>query len=158
MNFDDAFDRLLEHEGGYSNHAADPGGKTMYGITEAVARAHGYVGDMQELSADFAKKIYKSNYWDTVRADELPDHIRYTTFDAAVNSGPTQSIKWLQQAVGVPADGIIGPVTLKAVRAAQAESLRAAMLGCRLMFLTNLPGWGSFGRGWSRRIAKELMT
>ena len=158
MNFDDAFSRLLEHEGGYSNHAVDPGGKTMYGITEAVARAHGYVGDMRNLSVDFAKKIYKSSYWDTVRADELPDHIRYTTFDAAVNSGPTQSIKWLQQAVGVPADGIIGPVTLKAVRAAQAESLRAAMLGRRLMFLTNLPGWGSFGRGWSRRIAKELIA
>ena len=62
MNFNEAFERLLEHEGGYSNHAADKGGKTMYGITEAVARAHGYVGNMRELSADFAKKIYKSSY------------------------------------------------------------------------------------------------
>ena len=158
MNFNEAFDRLLEHEGGYSNHAADPGGKTMYGITEAVARAQGYVGDMRNLSVDFAKKIYKSNYWDTVRADDMPVEIRYPLFDAAVNSGPVQATKWLQRAIGVAADGVIGPKTMAAVQAFDAGKLRSAMLAQRLLFMTNLPAWQTFGRGWARRIADLMIA
>ena len=105
MNFDQAFDILLKHEGGFSDHAADPGGKTRYGITEAVAREVGYRGDMRELPLDLAKRIYKDRYWDAVRAEELPEAIRYAVFDAAVNSGPRQAILWLQRAVGVRDDG-----------------------------------------------------
>ena len=156
MNFDQAFDILLKHEGGFSDHAADPGGKTRFGITEAVAREAGYRGDMRELPMDIAKRIYKSRYWDAVRANELPEAVRYAVFDAAVNSGPRQAIRWLQRAVVVKDDGIIGPQTLAAVRAADPERLLRRFLSQRLRFMTNLPNWGSFSRGWARRIA-DLM-
>ena len=156
MNFDQAFDILLKHEGGFSDHPADPGGKTRFGITEAVAREVGYRGDMRELPIDLAERIYKSRYWDAVRADELPEAVRYAVFDAAVNSGPRQAIRWLQRAVGVRDDGIIGPVTLAAVRAADHERLFRRILAQRLRFMTELPNWAAFGRGWARRIAGLL--
>lgn len=156
MNFDTAFTRLLGHEGGYSDHAADPGGKTRYGITEAVAQRAGYRGDMRELPLDLARRIYRAEYWDAVRAEELPPGIRYVVFDAAVNSGVGQSIKWLQRAVGATADGVIGPKTLAAVNQFSAESLRLRVLSQRLRFMAALPNWPSFGRGWANRIA-ELM-
>ena len=156
MNFDQAFDILLRHEGGFSDHAADPGGKTRFGITEAVAREAGYRGDMRELPLDLAKRIYKDRYWDAVRAEELPEAIRYTVFDAAVNSGPRQAIRWLQRAVGVRDDGVIGPITLSAVRATDPQALLRRMLSARLRLMTDLPTWPTFGRGWARRIA-DLM-
>ena len=158
MNFDQAFTTLLKHEGGFSDHPADPGGKTRYGITEAVAREVGYRGDMRELPLDLAKRIYKDRYWDAVRAEELPEAIRYALFDAAVNSGPRQAIRWLQRAVGAKDDGIIGPQTLALVRDADPEQLVRRMLAQRLRFMTNLPTWPTFGRGWARRIADLMET
>ena len=156
MNFDTAFDTLLKHEGGFSDHAADPGGKTRYGVTEAVAREVGYRGDIRELPLDLAKRIYKDRYWDTVKAEQLPAAIRYAVFDAAVNSGAGQSTKWLQRALGVTDDGVLGPKTLTAANAANPDALKMRMLGQRLKFMTYLPNWGAFSRGWSRRIA-DLM-
>jgi lysozyme family protein len=158
MNFDQAFTALLKHEGGYSNHPADPGGKTRFGITEAVAREAGYRGDMRELPLDLAKRIYKDRYWDAVRAEELPAAIRYAVFDAAVNSGPRQAIRWLQRAVGVRDDGVIGPITLGAVRATDPQALLRRMLAQRLRFMAGLPNWPSFSRGWARRIADLMET
>lgn len=158
MNFDQAFDILLKHEGGFSDHPADRGGKTRYGITEAVAREVGYRGDMRELPLDLAKRIYRDRYWDAVRAEELPEAVRYAVFDAAVNSGPRQAALWLQRAVGVKDDGIIGPQTLAAVRATDPQALLRRMLSARLRFMTDLPTWPTFGRGWARRIADLMET
>jgi lysozyme family protein len=156
MNFDTAFDTLLKHEGGYSNHADDKGGATMWGITEAVARAHGYTGEMRSLPVDFAKKLYRSGYWDAVRADELPESVRFSIFDAAVNSGVSRSIRWLQEAVGTKADGVIGLQTLAAIKQA-APAINAKYNATRLLFMTNQPNWGTFGKGWARRIASNLV-
>lgn len=156
MNFDTAFDLLLGHEGGYSDHADDPGGKTRYGITEAVARQAGYTGDMRELPVEVAKQIYLERYWKPIRADDLPPGTRYTVFDAAVNSGPTQAARWLQRALGVEADGIIGTRTLQAAYAQDARALRLRMLAQRLRFMAGLPNWPAFSRGWAKRIA-DLM-
>ena len=156
MNFDQAFDTLLEHEGGYSDHAADPGGKTRYGVTEAVARSHGYRGDMRELPIDAARLIYRAAYWDAVRADELPAAVRYAVFDAAVNSGVRQSVRWLQRAGYAPDDGVIGPETLAAVKRHEPEVLLRRLLAQRLNFMAALPTWPSFSRGWARRIASLL--
>lgn len=158
MTFDEAFTELLGHEGGYSDHPDDPGGKTMWGVTEKVARAKGYTGDMKDLPVEFAKtKVYKPDYWDKVRADEVPAPIRYALFDAAVNSGPAQAIKWLQRTVGVADDGKFGPKTLEAVLKADPEAVEARMLGYRLMFMTDLGNWRSFNRGWAKRIATLLI-
>lgn len=156
MKFDQAFETLLKHEGGYVNSAADPGGATRYGITEAVAREVGYKGDMRELPLDLAKRIYKDKYWDSVKAEELPPACRYAVFDAAVNSGPGQSIKWLQRSLGMLDDGIIGPKTLAAVNAANPDSLRMRILGQRLKFMASLANWPAFSRGWANRIASLM--
>jgi lysozyme family protein len=156
MNFDRAFALLLGHEGEFSDHAADPGGKTRFGITEAVARQAGYTGDMRALPVDLAKRIYLDSYWRPVRADDLPPGVRYIVFDGAVNSGPAQSALWLQRALGVTADGVIGPRTLAAAYAKDAQQLKTAILAQRLRFMTGLTNWPAFSRGWARRIA-DLM-
>lgn len=156
MNFDESFAQLLGTEGGYSNHPDDPGGETMWGVTATVARAAGYTGAMKDLPVDTAKAIYRKQYWDPVRADDLPSAIRYHVFDAAVNSGVMQAAKWLQGAIGVPADGHVGPVTFAAARAAPPDAVIRRMNGLRLKFMTDLKNWPSFSRGWARRIADLL--
>lgn len=156
MNFDTAFALLLGHEGDFSDHPDDPGGKTRFGITEAVARQAGYIGSMRDLPVDLAKRIYLERYWKPVRADDLPPGIRYVMFDGAVNSGPAQATLWLQRALGVQADGVIGPKTLAAAYAHPHETLRLSILAQRLRFMTGLTNWPAFSRGWARRIA-DLM-
>jgi len=156
MNFLTAFDKLLEHEGDFSDHPADPGGKTRYGVTEAVAREVGYRGDMRELPLELAQRIYKDRYWDAVQAEALPADIRYIVFDGAVNSGVVQSARWLQRACGVKDDGVIGPVTIRAANALHPEGLRRRLLAQRLRFMATLPNWPAFGRGWANRISDLL--
>ncbi len=158
MIFEVAFEKLLKHEGGYSDHAADPGGKTRYGVTEAVAREAGYRGDMRELPLDLAKRIYKDKYWDAVQAENLPADVRYPLFDAAVNSGPAQAAKWLQRACGVRDDGVIGPQTIRAANALHPEGLKRKMLAQRLRFMASLSNWPAFSRGWANRIADLMET
>lgn len=156
MNFDQAFDVLLKHEGGFVDHKDDPGGATRYGITEAVAREVGYRGDMRDLPIALAARIYRERYWDAVKAEQLPAAVRYVVFDAAVNSGVGQAARWLQRAVGVRDDGVIGPQTLAAVAQHNPEALVRRFLSQRLRFMSGLANWPAFGRGWARRIA-DLM-
>jgi len=156
MNFDTAFHELLGHEGGYVDHPKDPGGATNWGVTERVARATGYAGHMRDFPVEMAKAIYRKQYWDAVRADELPEALRYPTFDAAVNSGTTQAVKWLQRAVGAVDDGKIGPETLRMANGGNPHQAARRMLGQRLRFMTELPTWPAFGRGWSKRVATLL--
>lgn len=157
MPFDEAFNLLLLHEGGYSNHAADPGGATRFGVTEAVARAEGYTGAMRDYPLSEARKVYRKRYWDALRLDDLPAEIRFDLFDAAVNSGVTQSVKWAQRILALKDDGIIGPVTLQALSTCNRQKFLAKYNGQRLLFMTSLPTWPSFGRGWAKRIAENLM-
>jgi lysozyme family protein len=158
MDFDRAFDLLLGHEGGYSNHPSDPGGETMWGVTRKVALQDGYTGDMHVFPREKAKAIYKRQYWDAVQADMLPMSCRFAVFDAAVNSGPKQAIRWLQRAVDVVDDGVLGPVTLRAAQETNGLKVCVLFTAYRLDFMTSLPTWGHFGRGWARRIASNLQT
>ena len=158
MNIDQAFTKLLGHEGGYSNNPMDPGGATMWGVTERVARAAGYVGDMCNMPQSFAtQKVYLPSYWAPVKADQLPDSLRFDVFDGAVNSGVSQSVKWLQQSVGTNPDGVIGPLTIAAANAINPALVLAKYNGYRLMFMTNLSVWPTFSKGWARRIASNLI-
>lgn len=153
--FDDAFAALIGNEGGYSNNLADPGGETMWGITARVARSCGYPGDMKDLPLDTAKAIARKFYWDPFQCDQFDPRIGFQVFDAAYNGGhPAQ---WLQQAAGVTADGIIGAITIAAVRGADPVKIIARFLAYRLQYLGNLSTWPTFGHGWSSRIANNLI-
>lgn len=157
MNFDEAFTKLLGHEGGYSNHPNDPGGETMWGITKRVAVEAGYTGAMKDLPKAYAMAIYRDRYWDSIQIDLLPPDARFAVFDAAVNSGIVQATKWLQRAVNVEDDGLLGRITLLAAKNLPGTTIAARISGHRQMFMTDLPQWKDFGRGWARRIAKNLM-
>jgi lysozyme family protein len=156
MIFADAFTRLVGNEGGYSNNPADPGGETMWGITARVARAAGYVGDMKAMPQAWAASLYQSKYWNAVSADLLPSLLRFEVFDAAVNSGVQQAIRWLQQAAGVQADGVLGPMTMAVLHGDDPMRLAVAFNAERLSLMTSLPTWPTFGRGWANRIAGNL--
>ena len=152
MNFDDAFALLIGHEGGYVNHPDDPGGETKYGISK-----RSYPGlDIASLTLDDAKAIYRADYWDRVRGDELPDSITFQMFDAAVNHGHRNAIRILQAAVGANVDGILGPETIAKTWRTNAVLLAIRFNAARLDFYTTLPTWATFGRGWTRRVAINL--
>lgn len=122
-------DTLLETEGGFVDDPADSGGVTNYGITESVARAHGYYGDMELMSVDIARGIYSRSYWGAVCGDDmLPISMAITreVFDTAVNLGVERASKFLQRVLNVlnregvdygevVVDGRIGPITLAAL-------------------------------------------
>lgn len=158
-SFTRALAKVLVHEGGYSNHPDDPGGPTMQGIIQRVydgyRRGKGLpTRSVRELERRELEEIYRKNYWDAARCDELPPGIDYVVFDGAVNSGPAQSAKWLQRALGLPADGTIGAVTLAAARAyGRNVQLVDEICNRRLAMLRALRTWSVFGKGWGRRVA-----
>jgi lysozyme family protein len=162
QNFAEALQKLLEHEGGFVDHPADPGGVTNLGVTKKVWEE--WVGHpvdekaMRALTPATVAPLYRAKYWDKIKGDELPTGVDYTVFDAAVNSGPGRAAKWLQACVGVEPDGGIGPKTLAAVAAMDPAELIEAYAKRRLSFLLDLPHWGTFGKGWQRRVAEVQST
>jgi len=164
-SFDRSLAAVLMHEGGYSNHPQDKGGPTNRGITIATFRKwmkrNGTVADLKAISDADVAKIYRRHYWDKVRGDELPSGVDYAVFDYAVNSGPGRAAKHLQEVVGVPQDGIIGPVT---IAASGKPGTITALCDRRMRFLRSLAIWDTFGKGWSsrvlgvRQLAHELAT
>lgn len=148
----------MRSEGGFSNRSAadDPGLTTIYGITEKVARAWGYNGDMRNLPLDTAKAIAKMWYWDRYQCDQFDPLIAHQVFDAAYNGG--YPVKWLQECVGATPDGNIGPQTITAVRDADVWKTIALFNAKRLMYLTGLSNWPQNARGWSRRIAQNILN
>lgn len=155
--FSAAFERVVAHEGGYVNHPADPGGETNWGITRRVARANGYLGAMRELTRDQARRIYFDAYWRRARADDYHPAIGFQLFDAAVNHGYGNAARFLQRAVGVADDGVVGPRTVAAVNAAPLSSVLLAFNAERLRFYTQLSTFDTFGRGWVRRVAGNML-
>lgn len=154
-NFRRVLAETLAHEGGWSDHPRDPGGATMKGVTLKTFRSY-YPGatkeDLRNITDAQLERIYREGYWDAVRGDELPAGLDLVAFDAAVNSGVSRGAKWLQQALGVTADGKIGPATLAAARAAEPISVIDAALDRRMAFLRGLGTWDVFGKGWTRRV------
>lgn len=150
--FDKLIDRVLSHEGGYSNDPQDPGGETQWGISK---RAHPDV-NIKALTRAQAIDIYRADYWDKIKGDQLPAGVAFQVLDAAVNHGARVASRWLQTSIGVTADGIIGPVTLEAVRRADAAETVLLFNATRLEFYTDVTTFARFGRGWTRRVAKNL--
>lgn len=148
-SFDIAFDRLIGNEGGYSNNPSDPGKETMWGVTIAVARANGYLGQMKDMQRETAKNIYYRIYWLAVAADLMPFAIGFQVFDAAVNHGVQEAGKLLQGAVGAPVDGDVGPKTQAALRSFDPSVVILKFNAARLRFYGGLPFFSEFGRGWA---------
>lgn len=159
--FDECLKLVLVHEGGYVDHPADPGGKTNKGVTQRVYdgyRVKNGLGkrSVREITETELAVIYRSQYWDLINGDELPAGVDYVVFDGAVNSGVGQSVKWLQRSLPGykgPIDGDIGAGTLGAI-AAEMDTADLVDRICdrRLAFLKALKTWGTFGRGWARRV------
>jgi len=163
--FEACLARVLEQEGGYADHPADPGGATNLGITRRTLAAWRGVrpwwqlpkAAVKTLARPEAGRIYRGLYWNRCAGQNLPAGLDLALFDFAVNSGPERAIKALQKIVRVKADGFIGPVTLGAVRAriatAGVAGLIVALCDGRLSFLQRLVIAATFGRGWARRVA-----
>lgn len=135
-NFDVAFAQLLGNEGSYT---IDNGGPTMWGITQAVARNWGYVGDMKLLSQETAKAIALREYWQPFGCDSLPLALAFQVFDTAYNGG--HPVQWLQIALGFASadvDGHAGPQTIAAAVAADVWKTVALFNAQRLRYLANL--------------------
>jgi lysozyme family protein len=153
MEFEEAFAVLMKFEGGYSNDPKDPGGETKYGISKRAYPDE----DITNLTEERAKEIYKKDYWNKVKGDTLPAQLRYAVFDAAVNSGVTQAIKWLQASVAVVEDGKLGTETMKAVKACVPYQTAATFCGYRIRFITKIPTFPTFGKGLCRRVSEILI-
>ncbi|MGV3576176.1 MAG: glycoside hydrolase family 108 protein [Devosia sp.] len=164
MASDERFQRcltaVLQHEGGYVDHPSDPGGATNMGITRKTLARWRKVSPWTDLpkssvvslKRDEAALIYRANYWNPSKAGDMPAGIDLALFDFAVNSGPDRAVRTLQAALGVAADGEVGPVTLAALRAADLARLVNDVCDRRLAFLNGLSTFAVFGRGWTRRV------
>ena len=150
---------MLQHEGGYTNHPSDPGGRTNLGVTQRVWED--YVGHkvdeqtMRNLTKELVAPLYRKEYWDAVHGDKLPCGADYLAFDFAVNAGAFRSIKTIQRALNITADGIIGPVTLKSIQGANAEDFINNFTNAKERFYRSLSNFPTFGRGWFNRVAKS---
>lgn len=152
--FDRAFGRTVGHEGGYVNNPADPGGETKYGISRRAYPNENIAG----MTLDRAKLLYLRGYWQPARCHQMPEPIALEVFDAAVNCGVGQAVRWAQRAVGAADDGNIGPVTIAAINAdPNPQAVAARILGHRLGHNADLSTWRDFGRGWARRISQQLV-
>ena len=164
-NYDKAFELVIGHEGGFTDHRKDRGNwtsgrigvgqlkGTKYGIS-AMAYPH---LDIKNLTLDQSKAIYKKDYWDKVRADELPSGLDYLAFDMAVNHGTKQSIMFIQEALRVSADGRLGPITLGAIMKTPTKQLVTDIAIRRMLFYTNIKTWSTFKGGWTRRAFETLV-
>tara|TARA_R110002074_G_scaffold255675_1_gene428108 strand:+ start:388 stop:963 length:576 start_codon:yes stop_codon:yes gene_type:complete len=154
-NLDDSLKMVLHHEGGYVDHPSDPGGATMRGVTQAVYED--WVdrpvteNEMKALTVDDVTPIYKKNYWDRVKADDLPAGVDFAVFDLAVNGGTGRGARMLQKVVGVTQDGGIGPQTLAAVAKMDPVDIIENYAAQREAFYRRLKTFKTFGRGWLRR-------
>lgn len=161
-NWETSFEHVLRSEGGYVNNPADPGGETNLGVTKAAWAE--YIGrpvepgEMHALTKEVVGPFYKANYWDKCHCDDLPAGLDYAVFDFAVNAGIKRSCKFLQQAVGVEADGAIGPGTLAAVQAVDPKEAIAGFSRAKEAFYNGLaeknPSQHQFLHGWLTRVTQ----
>lgn len=152
MTFDEIFDRLLGHEGGYVNDPRDSGGETNWGISK---RAYPTI-DIKNLTKQTAKAIYYRDFWMPLQGDKLYDGVAFQLFDFAVNSGVQTAIRYYQKALGVLDDGHFGPASLAAARSMSEADQIMRLLAVRLKYMTKCKSWDAHGAGWANRIANNL--
>ena len=152
--FNSAFNLLMQNEGGYVFNANDKGGETKYGISKRAYPNE----DIKNLTLERAQEIYKRDYWNRCKCDQLPDCLSIAVFDFAVNSGTNRAIKLLQKALDVKADGIIGNQTIGAANRLNPRKTLDKYIDLRLSFVLNIvrknPTQSVFLVGWTRRIER----
>ena len=161
-NYEKCLEMILHHEGGYVNHPEDPGGITNLGVTKRVYED--WVGysvsehTMQNLTEEDVAPIYRKNYWDRIKADDMPSGLDLCVFDFGVNAGTGRAAKYLQRMIGTTPDGGIGPMTLKAldeyIENKDVGTAIAEYQHRRQTYYEGLKHFGTFGRGWTRRVTE----
>tara|TARA_R110002153_G_scaffold223652_1_gene376237 strand:+ start:1212 stop:1757 length:546 start_codon:yes stop_codon:yes gene_type:complete len=164
------FDMLIAHEGGFTDDQRDSGnkkgdghgnkGSTMLGVTAYNwAKFSGKpapIDVMKQLTVDDVMPLYKSNYWDAIKADDLPSGVDVSCADLCVNAGPSRASKILQKVVGAKPDGKIGPQSLAAVSLQEPKDLLQKYYDERERFYRSLRDYKIYGNGWSRRNKETL--
>lgn len=156
--FDQCIPLVLKHEGGWVNDPRDPGGATNRGVIQAT---YDWWRDKQgkprqsvrNITDDEVHAIYRRDYWDEIRGDNLPAGVDYAVFDFAVNSGINRASRYLQEVARVAADGKIGPATIAAVKALPAATIINGLCDARMAFLRRLDTFPTFGKGWTARVS-----
>lgn len=148
---------VLRHEGGYVDHPRDPGGATNKGVTQRVYDAYRKrtglpKRSVRQIEPGEVNNIYRADYWLNAACDRLPAGLDYMVFDTAVNMGVSRACKYLQTAAAVKPDGIIGPVTLNALKKYDPRVLIDLIFSQRKDFYTSSPNFDAFGRGWMSRL------
>ena len=158
-NYNECLKIILMHEGGYVNHPKDPGGETNLGVTKRVYEEWGGTKEMKDLTVEDVEPIYKKNYWDKIKGDDLPDGLDLCVFDFGVNAGPGRAAKFLQKLLGVTQDGGIGPQTLGALQSAigedkvtQTREMIEKYQSMRQEYYEGLSTFDTFGKGRTRRV------
>lgn len=145
---------ILKHEGGYVHDKNDPGGETNFGISKRAYPAE----NIAALTVERAKELYYRDYWLPVRGDDLPPALALVTFDMAVNAGVGTAVKLLQRALGVTADGVLGPVTLAKAGAAVGLDVAVRASRHRIQYYAALPGWQHYAASWTQRTLETLVV
>lgn len=163
-SFEQAFKVVVGHEGGYTANPADPGNWTggrcgvgaCHGTNWGISAAAYPQLDIASLTVEQAQDIYRRDYWDKAACGKLPASLALLVFDATVNNGVGRAVRWLQAALRVPQDGVVGPGTLRAVEAQSGNGFRlcAEFQSNRLIFMAGLATWRTFGDGWARRLCE----
>lgn len=153
--WNNAFNLLMQNEGGYVCHKDDKGGETKYGISKASYPNE----DIPNLTLERAQEIYKRDYWNRCKCDFLPDCLSVAVFDFAVNSGTNRAIKYLQMAItGIAVDGIIGNQTIGAANRLNPREVLQRYIDLRLTFVAEIirknPRQKVFEKGWTNRIER----
>ena len=157
--FDTCLAFTLREEGGYMDDPADPGGATNMGITFATYRQWSDNSDLgpiqvQDMTERTARAIYRTLYWNPLRADALPAGVDLSVFDMGVNAGIWWSARLLQRALGFTGeevDGCIGPETLGAAAKCNARTLVNDLADRQSAYYRPLPDFPTFGTGWLNR-------
>ena len=161
-NYQTSLEIILHHEGGYVNHPKDPGGETNLGVTKRVYEEWGGTKDMKDLTVEDVAPIYRKNYWDRMKCDDLPSGLDLCVFDFGVNAGPGRAAKYLQNLVGATADGAIGPGTLAKVNEYLSNNSVHLIVekyqAARQSYYESLSTFETFGRGWTRRVEETTTS
>ena len=168
-NWNDFFEMLIKHEGGFTSDSRDAGnkedghgnqGSTMLGVTAYNwARYTGKPAPMEvmkKLTKEDVKPFYEKNYWTPIRGNDLFSGLDYSVADMAVNAGVSRGAKLLQRVLAVTRDGKIGNQTLKAMHDHEPKELIEKYYDARESFYRKLDDYKTFGRGWSRRNKETL--